>query len=151
MSPDGAWHRQSQCDFHFHSRSSVVQYGQSSQHRESPRQSRKKGATEKLLEVTVIYCDFEWLYMEWSINPIIQFKLRLIHHNLKRDNMLTHNYDVTVVYLNDIDSSFGFATTKKCPVSVHTSAVFHSKTFWIRFSAEVTRNVTSLLGTFINL
>jgi hypothetical protein len=35
----------------------------------SGRQSRKKGSAEDLLWVIVIYCDYERLYKEWSINP----------------------------------------------------------------------------------
>jgi hypothetical protein len=33
-------------------------------------QSRKKGSAEDLSWVIVIYCDDEWLYKEWSMNPI---------------------------------------------------------------------------------
>jgi hypothetical protein len=31
---------------------------------------RKKGSAEDLLWVIAIYCDYEWLYKEWSINQI---------------------------------------------------------------------------------
>jgi hypothetical protein len=40
----------------------------------------KKGSAEDSPWVTAIYCDYEWLYKEWSINPIIQSKPLLISH-----------------------------------------------------------------------
>jgi hypothetical protein len=36
----------------------------------SPRQSWKKGLAEDLLWIKVVYCDYQWLYKEWSTNPI---------------------------------------------------------------------------------
>jgi hypothetical protein len=54
----------------------------------SPRQSRKKCSAENVLWAIVNYCDCEWLYQEWSINPIIRSKHRCLVTPINRDTIL---------------------------------------------------------------
>jgi hypothetical protein len=86
--------RQSQCDFdfdfEFDSSSSVQQSrAESRQNWVSPGQSRKNGSAEGLLWVTVIYCDYEWLYKEWPTNPITNPTPVLLVTPINRDNIMT--------------------------------------------------------------